>query len=233
MTLRHATRSRGLGVILALAIVAAILLTGCSSDEPSKKPASDGPLDFRVSSGGVSVDGPNQPRYAATFGSLLPCLEDDTGTATLEKVTYNYKVDAERSQLWLRMFGAPAFGDTPGSEVAAKSPLVNPLGTPPLFDEPYGSGPRGGHYEAVELPLELSDSCEETGNALDQLHKAKPISDPIPELLVTMWVDGGAYLDSITVDYTADGNDYREKVHWSMVACGSKLHDEDVCGQGA
>ncbi|MEQ6900289.1 hypothetical protein [Nocardioides sp. YIM 152588] len=213
-------RRRALLVGLALAVAIGVLGSGYTLLRRSP----NGPLDTHTGAGGISIYGPERARYRATFGSIIPCVEKG-GSIEITDVTYDYSVPARRTELWVRTFDVPA--QNPKRAINS-GVLTNPLGSPPRFDEPYADGPYPGTFTRAELPLTITDTCEELDALHDQMAEGRA-AGPFTELLVSMKVDGGASLESVRFDYEAGLRKYYLVTAWQYVACGDRIQDHDGC----
>ncbi|MEU4385235.1 hypothetical protein [Promicromonospora sp. NPDC023805] len=198
-----------------------LMLVGCAaggvSEHRDDGPGGDShPLSIYGGGGGMSVlppEGrhPGEP-WSATFGSFIPCLDDDrpmtisgfdwTSPAGLEPrsvVAYLRTFDRSETDPYLSMLGTPA----------------DPLDK--YFEESPGTITEGiqGHGVTVQ--------CADAFNGR------------VEEIMLAVEVDdAGALLEDVSFDYESEsGRKYRVVTDWKLYVCGDKVPEAGVsCGAG-
>lgn len=197
----------------ALALALAFTATSCTGPDrgdPDPQPAA-GPLRSLLSNGGNSLDQPPAAtRWDATFGSLLLCTDQPV---TLSGVEPRYRTGRpEAITFHVRTVPAGPARTGPPIDWAPVAARAAPLDT------------------LLRRQVKAADVTDVPGTTVDQACDASGADAPYTEILTSMTVGpGGAWIDGLNVTYQADGDEYVLPVNWNYVACGTAIHDANVC----
>ena len=202
------------------------LLSACGEETaspptPTENRSQGGPLSALTGSGGVSVDAPGRKPYRSTFGGFVLCLEAPAGDVTLESVrTFGDAVDPD---IYVRTVDPAELAGKGRRGIAQYVPMINGLGSPPAFSEPYSNGGPAGDYVSGVAGLVVDEACADTELAIERLSTGPPPESAISELMISFTVPvDGATVTRFSIDYTADGIEYSLPVRWRLVGCGSR-----------
>jgi len=189
-----------MALVAACALVVSVLFgcmaTGSSNDHA---PATDGPLDLSLASGGTGIYPPaEQGDWHGTFGGYRLCL-NEPGVATLTKAEFVGQRDSDNEvRAVVRRVSQAA--------VAAGATLVySKTGTP---EDEFGSQP-GQSIEPLE-GAEITDACR---NPPD-------VTNGFSELMLVLLADAdGNSIDGVRLSYTFDDTSYVTTTRWQNFVC--------------
>lgn len=196
-------RSLSLTGALVACVLSGCAAIGLSDDDV---PATDGPLDLSLASGGNGLYPPGEKGdWHGTFGGFRLCLTE-RGTATLTKVEFLGQRDPNDEVRAVVRRVSKAAGD------AGATPVFSEVGTP---EDEFGSQP-GQSIEPLE-GAEIADACK---NPPD-------VTAGFSELMTVLFADAdGNSIDGVRLSYTFDAESYVTTTKWENFVCDRARKNE-------
>lgn len=170
----------------------------------------DGPLSTTSSVGGFAASAPpGVASWSESFGFTL-CSKSAHSRITIDRIEPHFTAPPQSVELWIRRVPT-------GSN---EERFISAYGSPPTWRETYADAQYGGEWERQVTGARVDQSCRDA-NAWDR---------GFTQLVFVLEAGPrGGEIRTATIDYTANGEPYRETIRWAMILCGTSASVQEAC----